>query len=107
MLAQAIVLVPVALRQAIDDDEGSYALAAKLIVAGKLPYRDFFLPQTPVLPYLVAAWAALVGESWIALRLLTAAIAVAIGGLLYLAVMRPHGRMVAAGAVVAYAFSTL
>jgi hypothetical protein len=81
VLAQAFVFLPVALRQAIDDDEGSYVLAAKLILSGKIPYRDFFLPQTPVLPYLVAGWAALAGESWIALRLLTAAIAIAIGAL--------------------------
>jgi 4-amino-4-deoxy-L-arabinose transferase-like glycosyltransferase len=107
VLAQASVFLPVALRQAIDDDEGSYVLAAKLILSGKIPYRDFFLPQLPVLPYVVAGWAALAGESWIALRLLTAAIAVVVGALLYVLVMRQHGRVLGTCALIAYTFSTL
>jgi hypothetical protein len=33
-------------------DEGYYAIATKYVVEGKIPYRDFAYPQTPILPYL-------------------------------------------------------
>ena len=37
-------------------DEGWYALAARNVWAGKLPYRDFLFTQTPLLPYVYGAW---------------------------------------------------
>lgn len=37
-----------------DVDEGFYALAAELVARGRLPYRDFFYPQAPYLPFLLA-----------------------------------------------------
>ncbi|HOX24579.1 MAG TPA: hypothetical protein PLL30_02320 [Candidatus Krumholzibacteria bacterium] len=45
----------------IDGDEGYYGLAARLVAEGKRPYADFFYPQAPLLPYLYAPAAAVVG----------------------------------------------
>ncbi len=36
-------------------DESFYALAARLVYEGKLPYRDFAYSQTPLLPYINGA----------------------------------------------------
>lgn len=53
-------------------DEGFYLLAGQLVAAGKTPYRDFFYPQMPFLPYLFAGWFSLVGSSWESARVLAA-----------------------------------
>lgn len=45
----------------IDGDEGYYGLAARLVAEGATPYADFFYPQAPLIPYLYAPAAALVG----------------------------------------------
>ena len=45
-------------------DEGFHILAAHLIGAGKRPYLDFFLPQTPLNAYWNAAWMAIFGAKW-------------------------------------------
>jgi hypothetical protein len=37
-------------------DEGFYALASKLAISGKIPYRDFAYTQMPLLPYLQGAF---------------------------------------------------
>jgi 4-amino-4-deoxy-L-arabinose transferase-like glycosyltransferase len=50
-------------------DEGFYLFAARLVAYGQVPYLDFFYPQTPLFPYLYAAWIAIFGASWEALRI--------------------------------------
>ncbi|MEZ4406507.1 MAG: hypothetical protein R3A52_08540 [Polyangiales bacterium] len=50
-----------------DVDEGFYALAAELVAHGRVPYRDFFYPQAPYLPYLLAP-IALVSPTLTAMR---------------------------------------
>ena len=35
----------------VNQDEGWYLYAARLVAAGKMPYRDFFFTQGPLLPY--------------------------------------------------------
>ena len=37
---------------AVNQDEGWYLYAARLVGEGKLPYRDFFFTQGPVLPFI-------------------------------------------------------
>ena len=37
---------------AVNQDEGWYLYAARLVGEGKVPYRDFFFTQGPVLPYI-------------------------------------------------------
>ena len=41
----------------LNQDEGWYLYAAKLVAEGKLPYRDFFYTQGPVMPFAYAAFA--------------------------------------------------
>jgi hypothetical protein len=52
-------------------DEGFYVIAGKLILEGKLPYRDFFYPQMPLLPYIYACWFGVVGTGWYETRIIT------------------------------------
>jgi hypothetical protein len=59
-------------------DEGFFALAARNVLQGLKPYRDFLFVQTPLLPYVYAAWFAVFGTSIEAGRAL--ALALAAGG---------------------------
>jgi hypothetical protein len=45
-------------------DEGYHLLAAQLIGRGKIPYIDFFFPQTPLNAYWNAGWMRLFGDTW-------------------------------------------
>lgn len=45
-------------------DEGFHLVAAQLINAGKIPYRDFCFPQTPLNTYWNAGWMLIFGETW-------------------------------------------
>lgn len=105
--AQAVVIVPFALLRYVDGDEGPYLTAAKLVMKGRLPYRDFLYTQMPLLPYVWGPWSVLTGESWYAARLLAAAFAIAVGGLLYAHLAGRVGRQLAAAGVVLFTFSTL
>ena len=77
------VLLPASLGRFIDGDEGYLLMAARLISEGHVPYRDFFLPQGPLLPFCFGSFFRLVGPSWLGARLLAALIAVAMGFLVY------------------------
>lgn len=54
-------------------DEGFHLLAAQLIRAGKRPYLDFCYPQAPLYAWWNAAWMRLLGDTWRAAHLLSAA----------------------------------
>ena len=43
----------------LNQDEGWYLYAANLVAEGKMPYRDFFFTQGPMLPYVYSAFAGL------------------------------------------------
>jgi 4-amino-4-deoxy-L-arabinose transferase-like glycosyltransferase len=62
-----LLLVPLLLAPALsfplDRDEGEYAHAADLLLAGGLPYRDTFLQKPPAVPLLYAGLFATVGDS--------------------------------------------
>ncbi len=60
-------------------DEGFYTLASQLILQGGVPYRDFFYPQMPLLPYLYGLWSYVWGESYLTMRYFSALIASGIG----------------------------
>lgn len=71
----AALLALFALARPIDHDESQY-VAATVLAARGLPYRDFAYLQTPLQPLLFAPLAALAGaQAWIALRLANAALA--------------------------------
>src|SRR5690242_9098459 len=88
---QAAVLVPLAAYRFVDGDEGVYAYASRLAVHGRLPYRDFFYEQAPLLPYVYGAIGSLSGESWYALRGLSVAFAIVVGLLLFRFLREGHG----------------
>jgi hypothetical protein len=100
------LLLPIATARLIDGDEGYLLMAARLLSEGKLPYRDFFLPQGPVLPALFAVYFLGVGRSWLAARILAGAIAILLGLLVYHETRATTRRRSAAVLAVAlYAFS--
>lgn len=55
----------------ITGDEGWYLHSARLVVNGKLPYRDFFFTQAPILPYVYGAILKVVGESYYTGRMIS------------------------------------
>jgi len=84
-------LVLLSLLRFIDGDEGYLLLAAKLVSEGKLPYRDFFFPQGPLLPVLYAALLSPFGITWQSGRFLSAALAAGTGWLVLVAIGRRGG----------------
>lgn len=53
-------------------DEGFYSLAARNVMEGKLPYRDFVFTQMPLLPYVYGGWYSIFGVSIESGRMLSA-----------------------------------
>ena len=104
---QAAVLVPLAAFRFADGDEGVYAYASRLAVHGRIPYRDFFYEQAPLLPYVYGPVDRLSGESWYALRGLSVVFAVGVGLLLFRFVRQRQSLAAAFAAVVVYAGSGL
>jgi hypothetical protein len=72
LVAALLPLPVVALNRLVDGDEGYYLMAARLVREGQVPYRDFFYPQSPLLPHV---YAVLPGGSWQLARLFTALVA--------------------------------
>lgn len=107
VLAQALLFIPVAWLRYVDDDEGGYVLASALVGEGRVPYRDFLHTQMPLLPYAYGVWSLVVGEDFRLMRLLSVACAIATGALVYLIVVRAHGRRTAVLALLLYAGSSL
>ena len=64
-----------AARTPVDVDEGYYALAAELVAHGRVPYRDFFYPQAPLHPYVLAPFIAVFGARFMLLRIVSATFA--------------------------------
>ena len=84
----------------IDGDEGYYGLAARLVAEGRTPYADFFYPQAPLLPYVYAPAAALVGAPQLPdLRLPSVLFSVLTVGLAAVLLHRLRGASGAAAAV--------
>jgi hypothetical protein len=105
--AQAAVFGVAAVYRTVDVDEGSYALASRLVLEGKLLYSDFVYYQLPLLPYVYGAWTAVAGETWYAARLLSALLATATGALLFAHLARRYGPTLGALGVTLYASTEL
>lgn len=69
----AAVFAYAATHRIVDDDEGYYALAGRAMLAGELPYRDFFLPQMPLGPLAYGVVSAIFGPGLLPLRWFAAA----------------------------------
>lgn len=67
----------IALNRFVARDEGYFLYAAKLLLEGKLLYRDFFFPQPPLLPYLFAGIMGVFGTTWYVARTLCAVLTAA------------------------------
>jgi hypothetical protein len=80
---QAVLFLTVARHRIIDGDEGVYLLASRLAFEHRVPYRDFFYHQMPLLPYIYGLWMQVAGFTWAAGRELSALLASALGTLLY------------------------
>ncbi|MBX3204236.1 MAG: glycosyltransferase family 39 protein [Labilithrix sp.] len=94
----------VGLRLPVDVDEGYYALAAELVTHGRAPYADFFYPQGPLYPYLLAPFVLLFGARFLVLRLASSAFAAIAAALVaHLVHRETRSRLAAVAAVVLFA----
>ena len=101
-------LVPAATLRPLDEDEGYYALASKLVGHGKTPYTSFWYPQAPLMPYVYGAWQRVTQESWYLLRGLSVLLTIALAYMVYrYAVKRWRSRRLAVVAVLLLAATPL
>ena len=111
LIPAAIVVafaIPAAALRALDQDEGYYAISAKVVAHGKTPYVSFWFPQAPLMPYVYAGWQKVFHQSWYVLRGLSVLLTVALGCVLYVHVSRRWAsRRLATLAVVLFAATPL
>ncbi len=82
----------------VDPDEGYFLYAARLVSEGRVPYRDFFFPQMPLIPYLWGGMHALLGGSlWLSGRVLAAGCAALTAMIFWLLLRRRVNGRLAAG----------
>jgi hypothetical protein len=77
----------------VDDDEGFYALAGRSVLTGRVPYRDFFFPQTPLSAFGYASFEALGARGLLPLRWCAASCAVGTTLLVQHGARREAGRV--------------
>lgn len=107
-LIQLIPFLVVARHRLIDGDEGFYLMASRLVFEHRVPYRDFFFTQMPLLPYVYGLWMQIAGRSWGSARIFSAILAALLGTILFACICRETRRpAVALLAVVLFTSSTL
>ncbi len=90
----------------IDGDEGYYLEASRLVMEQKIPYLDFFFPQTPLLPYAYGLWMKLFGMTWYSARSCSAALTTILGMFIYEHIYREtHKWFAGLAAVILFASS--
>ena len=101
-------MIPAAALRVIDQDEGYFAIAVKVVAHGKAPYVSFWFPQAPLMPYVYGGWQQIFHESWYVLRGLSVLLTVALGCVLYVHVWRRwSSRRLATLAVLLFATAPL
>jgi hypothetical protein len=103
LLAQLIPLLLAARYRLIDGDEGFYLMAARSVFEGKIPYRDFFFTQMPLVPYIYGLWFQITGRSWLSARAFSAALAALLGAAIF-AYVSTETRRWASGLVASFLF---
>ena len=102
-----LVLVCLANRL-IDEDEGYYLMASRLVLEQRTPYLDFFYTQAPLLPYAYGLWMKLFGISWFSARDFSAALTTVLGVFIYTHVcFECKSRRGGLAAVILFSSSTL
>src|SRR5450759_4668308 len=107
-LVQLIPFLAVARHRLIDGDEGFYLMASRLVFEHRVPYRDFFFTQMPLLPYVYGLWMQIAGRSWVSARIFSGILVALLGTILF-AYICQETKKPAAGllAVVLFTSSTL
>lgn len=89
-------------------DEGFYLIAGQLVLDGKTPYLDFFYPQMPLYPYVLAGWFRIFGEGWQSARLLACLCSTGCGTLVYLItkmMFHNHQKQIALSSLATFLFA--
>lgn len=108
LLVQVFFFLYIAHHRFIDGDEGAFLLSARLVLAHKKPYLDFFYNQAPLLPYAYAIWMKVTTTSWDAGRTFSALLTTLLGLLVFGHVCRETKSWLAgAFSVVLFCSSTL
>jgi hypothetical protein len=110
-------LLTFATYRVIAGDEGFYTLAIRLVSEGKVPYKDFFYPQMPLLPYIygslikipffstqLPSW---YQASWYQVRLLSAMFSILTATLVYLFLTAYTSPIIASAVVLTLTISPL
>ena len=82
IFAAAMGLLHVTLGR-LTGDEGWYLHSGRLVTEGKLPYRDFFFTQPPLLPYFYGSVLRCIGEGYYGGRMLSFFLLMASMGILW------------------------
>ncbi len=82
------VLWLISQQRLIDPDEGLYALTAKLVSQGQLPYLNFFWQNGPLLPFVYGFWIKQFGATYASTRMLSVLLTASAGFLVFLYVRR-------------------
>ncbi len=108
LVCHALLLVWFASMRLMDNDEGFYLSAAREVAQGRLLYSDFFYPQMPYYPILIAPLTGGGFASIMAARAASVAVAIA-AAVVFLLLLRRFTKDldVAAGLFFLYAFSGL
>jgi Dolichyl-phosphate-mannose-protein mannosyltransferase len=105
---QVLLFAFIAHHRFIDQDEGAYLLASRMVLMHKAPYLDFFWNQAPLLPYVYAGWMSGAGVSWTAGRWLCVLLASILGLLVFSHVSeQTRNRVAGLVAVVMFVSTTL
>lgn len=92
-------------RLSLDPDEPYYILGGTFVMKGKLPYLDFFLPQTPLTVYVYGLWQQLCGYGIESVRILGAVLTTVTGLLTFHLIRREAGLRSALIGILLYCLS--
>jgi 4-amino-4-deoxy-L-arabinose transferase-like glycosyltransferase len=96
LIAALVGLSASVLYHPVEGDEPQYLVAADLVTSGRLPYRDFFFPQMPLMAYFYSPVLALFGNVVLEARVFSALLMVGAAGMVAAGTWVVSGSRVAA-----------